>query len=51
MSRQRFGPEWNAVLLTLAIIAVGIVLSLLHWWLGLSFVLACIAAFAIALWS
>ena len=43
----RFEREWNAVLIVLAVLALGIMLAMLHWWLGLAFVTACVVAFVV----
>ena len=47
----RFEREWNAVLLVLAVLALGIVLAMVHWWLGLAFVVACVVAFVVLLYD
>lgn len=49
MTWRRFGPEWNPVLAVLAVLAAGIVLATLRWWLGLAFVVGCVIAFLVAI--
>ena len=51
MSWRGFGPEWNPVLAVLGVLAVGCVLAMLQWWLGLAFVVGCLAAFAWSVWE
>lgn len=48
MSWRRCGEEWNPVLAVLVVLALGILLAFVHWWLGLAFVAACAAAFVLA---
>lgn len=41
-----FGPEWNPILVVLAVLAALVVLATLKWWLGVSG----LVAFVVAAW-
>lgn len=47
MSWRNFGPEWNPVLVVLAVLAFLCVLAMLQWWLGLIGAVAFIFAFVL----
>jgi hypothetical protein len=42
-----FGPEWNPVLVVLAVLAILCVLALAHWWLAVAALVGLVVAAAV----
>ena len=47
MSWRGCGAEWHPVLVALAVLAVGVLLAMVAWPLGLAWALLCIVAFLV----
>jgi len=45
-----FGPEWNPVLLALAVLAVLCALAIVQWWLGVAGIIAAIVALLVVVY-